>query len=158
MATKASAGPSAPPDRFSIPKFRFMNTIIVGAGASGLSTAYHLAKRCQDQSQDYRGARIIVIDVLEDAFAAASLYNSGLLSYQWFSGDQQELARYSYACYEHIAEQDESFRETTGYGDHSNFRLCRGNMESTAQDPEWLNVPTGWHLESDPIDGRAATM
>ncbi len=157
MATKASADPCVPSEQFPIPKFK--NTIIVGAGASGLSTAYNLAKRCQeDQSQDHRGDRIIVIDVLEDTFAAASLYNSGILSYQWFSGDQQELARYSYACYEDIAEQDENFRETTGYGDHSNFRLCRGSMESTSQGPEWLKIPTGWHLEPDPIDGRAAAV
>ena len=157
MATKASADPCLPSEPFSIPRFK--NTIIVGAGASGLSTAYNLAKRCQeDQSQDHRRDRIIVIDLMKDTFAAASLYNSGILSYQWFSGDLQELARYSYACYEDIAEQDDNFRETTGYGDHSNFRLCRGSMESAAQCPEWLNVPTGWHLEPDPIDGRAATM
>lgn len=157
MANKASADPCIPPEQLPIPKFK--TTIIVGAGASGLSTAYNLAKRWQeDQSQDRRGDRIIVIDVLEHTFAAASLYNSGILSYQWFSGDLQELARYSYAWYEDIAEQDENFRETTGYGDHSNFRLCRGSMEFTAQCPEWLNVPKGWHLELDPIDGRAATM
>ena len=42
--------------------------------------------------------RIMVIDVLEHTFAAASLYNSDVLSYQRFSGGLQELARYTYAC------------------------------------------------------------
>ena len=150
---KASAGSYVPPERSPAPKFK--TTIIVGGGASGLCTAYNLAKRCQDQSQNHR---IIVIDVLEHTFAAASRYNSGVLSYHWFSGDLQEFARYTYGCYEDIAKQDENFQETSDYGDKSNFRLCRGSRESIAQGPEWLNVPAGWHIEPDPIDGRAATM
>ena len=66
--------------------------------------------------------------------------------------------RYTYTCYEDIAEQDETFRETLGYDDHSTFRLCRCSTESTAQGLEWLNVPQGWYIEPDQVDGGAATM
>ena len=147
---KASAGPHLPPERSSATK-----TIIVGGGASGLCTAYNLAKRCRANGQNHC---VIVIDKLDDVFAAASRYNSGIISYHWCSGDLRDFARYTYACYEDIAQQDENFRKTTDYGDQSNFRLCRGSVESIARGPEWLNVPAGWHLEPDPVDGRAAIM
>lgn len=145
-----SAGPCLAPERSPATK-----TIIVGGGASGLCTAYNLAKRCRAQGQNHC---VIVIDMLEDMFAAASRYNSGILSYHWCSGDLREFARYSYACYEDIAKHDESFPKTADYGDQSNFRLCRGSVESIAQGPEWLKVPAGWHLEPDPVDGRAAIV
>ena len=130
-------------------------TVIIGAGVSGLSTAYSLAKRYRDKHQCNR---IIVIDALEDLFAAASLYNSGILSYQWCSGDVKDFGEYSYAFYEDLAAQDECFRKCTGYRDHSTFKLTRGDLASDLGAPDWLTVPKGWHIEKDPVDGRAATM
>ena len=68
------------------------------------------------------------------------LYNSGILSYHCLLVDLHKMAIYTYASNEDITEQEESFRETVGYDDHSVLQSCRGSMESTAQGPEWLNV------------------
>lgn len=54
---------------------------------------------------------MIVIDCLEEPFAAASGYNSGVLSYQWFSGELRTFGGYTYTFHEDLAHQNEDFRK-----------------------------------------------
>lgn len=129
-------------------------TVILGAGVIGLSTAYHLAKR----PRKHPGHRIIVIDIQKHLFAAASQYNSGILSYQWFSGDLRKFAEYCCEFYEDLSSKDSGFRKQTGYRDHSNFRLVCGASPSGVEAPRWLAVPEVSHVEDDPKDGKAAIM
>lgn len=130
-------------------------TLIVGSGICGLSTAYNLAKR---QPKDGQTHRIIVIDALEDVFGAASSLNSGIVAYQWFTGDLRDIAEYSYRIYEQLAQADSTFKRTCGYHAHSISKLVPGRSSSPAQVPTWLNIPEAWHVEEDLGNGRAAAL
>ena len=136
------------------PTIKGRTSVILGAGVIGLSTAYHLARRRGQKASH----RIIVVDIQVDPFAAASKYNSGILSYQWFSNNLRELAEYCYAFYEDLGNNDGDFQNLTGWREFSNFRLVRGDSPSVDGAPDWVAVPEGWHIERDPEDGRAATV
>lgn len=112
-------------------------SLIVGAGICGLSTAYHLAKR---QSKD------------------GNSLNSGVVAYQWFTGDLREIAEYSYKIYEQLARTDSTFKRTCGYHDHSILKLVPGRSPLPVQVSIWLNIPEAWHLEEHLGRGRAVAL
>ena len=121
-------------------------TVITGGGISGLPTAQILAKRYREEDQSYR---INVIDGLEEPFAAASGYNSGVLSYQWFSGELRTCGGYTYKFHEDLAHQNKDFRKKCGYRGQSNFRLSHGAHPSVAGVPKWLYTPNGFYVQAD---------
>lgn len=130
-------------------------TLIVGAGICGLATAYHLAKR---QTKDERERRIIVIDIRKHVFGASSGLNSGIVAYQWLTGDLREIAEYSFNIYKHLSKEDPKFQRTCGFHDHSILKLKTGISPSCARIPAWLDIPEGWHVEEVPGEGQAAAL
>lgn len=71
-----------------------METIVVGAGSIGLSTAYHLALH-----QASHNKRIIVLDALSKPFGATSGSCTGCLHYEFREPEGEhlfELGKYSF--------------------------------------------------------------
>lgn len=84
-------------------------------------------------------------------------YNSGVLSYQWFSGELRTFGGYTYKFHEDLAHQNEDFKKKCGYRGQSKFRLSHGAHPPVARVPKWLYLPNGFYVQADIADGIAAT-
>lgn len=83
------------------------NTVILGSGVIGLSSAYYLL---QHQSGD----SIHLIDSANELFASASGFAGGFLAKDWFRPELMPLAELSFEEHRKLAEE-ENGRERWGY-------------------------------------------
>lgn len=111
----------------------------------GLSTAYWLGQRNKTQQH-----KVIVLENQNQCFQGASGYNSGLLSYHWFSGGLRELADHSFSIYLELARERTDFRYTCDYHENSLFQAHWGEGPTDPRAPHWMNIADAWHLESEP--------
>ncbi|KAK1244554.1 hypothetical protein MKX07_003353 [Trichoderma sp. CBMAI-0711] len=83
------------------------DTVILGSGVIGLSTAYYLL---QHQS----GSTIHLVDSANELFASASGFAGGFLAKDWFRPELAALAALSFEEHRRLAEQ-ENGRDNWGY-------------------------------------------
>ncbi|KAL7934238.1 FAD dependent oxidoreductase [Trichoderma chlorosporum] len=83
------------------------NTVILGSGVIGLSSAYYLL-------QHQPGDSIHLIDSANELFASASGYAGGFLAKDWFRPELAPLAELSFEEHRKLAEE-EGGREKWGY-------------------------------------------
>ncbi|KAL6866748.1 FAD dependent oxidoreductase [Trichoderma novae-zelandiae] len=83
------------------------DTVILGSGVIGLSTAYYLL-------QHQPGASIHLVDSANELFASASGFAGGFLAKDWFRPELAALAALSFEEHRKLAEQ-ENGRERWGY-------------------------------------------
>lgn len=119
-------------------------TVIVGAGVAGLCTAYHLAKAIHESAtknphHHHHRHKIIVVDSANEAFAATSSTNTGIISYTGFEEDLLPLARYSYDQWETLGRENTHFKTRCGYREGSNVALKNGSLEGE-DIPNWIHA------------------
>ncbi|EHK19005.1 uncharacterized protein TRIVIDRAFT_43790 [Trichoderma virens Gv29-8] len=83
------------------------NTVILGSGVIGLSTAYYLL-------QHQPGDSIHLVDSANELFASASGFAGGFLAKDWFRPELMPLAELSFEEHRKLAEE-ENGRERWGY-------------------------------------------
>ncbi|PTB64682.1 FAD dependent oxidoreductase, partial [Trichoderma citrinoviride] len=83
------------------------DTVILGSGVIGLSTAYYLL-------QHQPGSTIHLVDSANELFASASGFAGGFLAKDWFRPELTPLAELSFEEHRKLAEQ-ENGRENWGY-------------------------------------------
>lgn len=83
------------------------DTVILGSGVIGLSTAYYLL-------QHQPGNTIHLVDSANELFASASGFAGGFLAKDWFRPELAALAALSFEEHRRLAEQ-ENGRDNWGY-------------------------------------------
>ena len=76
---------------------RMANTVILGSGIIGLSTAYYL-------SQHQPGSTIHLVDSSPELFASASGYAGGFIAKDWFQRSVSSLAELSFEEHRKLAD------------------------------------------------------
>lgn len=83
------------------------NTVILGSGIIGLSTAYHLSKH-------QPGSTIHLVDSSPELFASASGYAGGFIARDWFQDSVSSLGELSFEEHRKLAEEHGG-RDNWGY-------------------------------------------
>lgn len=140
------------------------NTVIVGTGIIGLSTAYYLSQR-------QPGSSIHLVDASTELFSSASGYAGGFLARNWYPDTANGLAELSYEEHERLANEFDGrskwayFKSiTVNYdpkakrreGDAKDWLLegtSRAGLVETRRDPGHGEVPP-WlrRVEGDAVD------
>jgi glycine/D-amino acid oxidase-like deaminating enzyme len=63
--------------------------------------------------------QVIVLEARNQCFQGASGYNSGLLSWHWFSDELRQLAHHSFRIYQNLAREAVDFKEICDYHEDS---------------------------------------
>ncbi|KAH7037514.1 FAD dependent oxidoreductase [Microdochium trichocladiopsis] len=101
------------------------NTVILGAGIVGVSTAYYLSKH-------QPGSTIHLVEASPELFASASGKAAGFLARDWFPPASTELGALSFEEHRRLAEQDDGAR-TWGYSKSTSLSLAFGKGRSVAK-------------------------
>ncbi|KAI0125278.1 FAD dependent oxidoreductase [Xylariales sp. AK1849] len=94
------------------------NTVILGAGIIGTSTAYYLSKHQTPSS-------IHLVELSPELFASASGYAGGFLAKDWFSPAMAELGALSFREHRKLAER-ENGADKWGYARSTSISLSPG--------------------------------
>ncbi|KAF2429154.1 nucleotide-binding domain-containing protein [Tothia fuscella] len=97
------------------------NTIIIGTGIIGCSTAYYLSESPRSQAQS-----IHLVEAAPELFKCASGLAGGILAEDWFSPDLTSLGALSFKLHKELAEAHNG-KERWGYS--------RSTASSLSQDP-----------------------
>ncbi|RAL68493.1 hypothetical protein DID88_007221 [Monilinia fructigena] len=160
------------------------NTVILGTGIIGLSTAYYLSL-----SQD--PTTIHLVDPSPTLFSSASGYAGGFLSRDWFAEELSELGHLSFEEHKKLADEHQgdekwgySVSKSMGYVSHiaagksrksgkkgargDDWLRCGGSRVETAsrneardaavEGPEWLKRSEGDELEVISEEGSTAQI
>ena len=145
-------------------RFAMSNTVILGSGIIGLSTAYYLSQR-------QPGSSIHLVDSSPELFASASGYAGGFLARDWYPPLLKELAELSYDEHEKLANEFGGSEKwayaksvTVNYdpkakkrhGDAKDWLLegtSRAGLVEERKDPEDGEIPS-WlrRVEGDGVD------
>lgn len=107
------------------------DTVILGAGIIGVSTAYYLSSFQNPKT-------VHLVEPSPKLFASASGYAGGFLAADWFVSSVAELGRLSFDEHKRIAEEY-SGRERWGYSRSTSVSLTRGRKGSgTTRGDDWL--------------------
>lgn len=132
-------------------------TIIVGGGSIGLNTAYHLALLAKASEQP---RRIVVVEIFNETFAAASGQNTGCLHHE-FREDEgpilEPLGKYSFQLWGERAE-DADFRAAVGYRAHNFFELNPGSGFGLEKLPDWLQYDPSWDVDESVLSSPSAMV
>ncbi|KAB8295983.1 hypothetical protein EYC80_008800 [Monilinia laxa] len=114
------------------------NTVILGTGIIGLSTAYYLSL-----SQD--PTTIHLIDPSPTLFSSASGYAGGFMSRDWFADELSELGHLSFEEHKKLADEHQgdekwgySVSKSMGYVSHIAAENSRKNGKKGARGDDWL--------------------
>lgn len=127
------------------------------AGSIGLSTAFILAQSFFNASVK---ARIIVIDIFDKPFAAASSQCTGCFHYAFPEKESQPLVplgKYSFDLWAAQAES-EDFKKRTGFRAHSCFGVNPGIGKGIEALPDWIQSKSTWDIDQDVLGPRNATV
>lgn len=118
----SSASPKPPAD-----------TVILGAGIIGTSTAYYLSD-VQDAT-----SRIHLVEASPQLFASASGYAGGFLAKDWFSQPVAQLGALSFALHKELAEQH-CGRDRWGYSPSIGISASDGGARGagTVSGHDWM--------------------
>ncbi|KIW08295.1 uncharacterized protein PV09_01213 [Verruconis gallopava] len=110
------------------------NTIIVGSGIIGLSTAYYLSKSPSTQAQS-----IHLVDSSQELFQCASGLAGGFLAADWFAPAASALGALSFKLHRELAEKHDG-REKWGYSPSVSvsYAISRSNKVKTVRSPNWV--------------------
>jgi glycine/D-amino acid oxidase-like deaminating enzyme len=124
---------------------RTKTTVIVGGGVNGLSIAYWHGRMKENHQ-----CEVIVLEARNQCFQGASGYNSGLLSWHWFSDELRQLAHHSFRIYQNLAREAVDFKEICDYHEDSLFQAHCGEGHTDHYAPAWMKTDKGWYLQSEP--------
>ncbi len=112
------------------------NTIILGTGIIGLSTAYYL-------SQSVTPFSIHLVDPSPILFACASGYAGGFIAQDWFSAPVAPLGKLSFEEHKKLA-KEKGGREKWGYSSSRGFSYApgKGNGKAKEKGEDWLRQGT----------------
>lgn len=160
------------------------NTVILGAGIIGLSTAYYL-------SLSQEPTTIHLVDPSPTLFSSASGYAGGFLSQDWFAEELSELGHLSFEEHKKLAREHQgdekwgySVSKSMSYVSHvaaensrksgkkgargDDWLRCGGSRAETAsgneavdaavEGPEWLKRSEGDELEVISEEGSTAQV
>ncbi|PQE33654.1 FAD dependent oxidoreductase superfamily protein [Rutstroemia sp. NJR-2017a WRK4] len=120
------------------------NTVILGSGIIGLSTAYYL-------SQGLQPSTIHLIDPSPALFSSASGYAGGFLARDWFSAACAELGELSFEEHRKLAEEYNG-GEKWGWGWSTSFSFVAGQKQSAngkaTRGDDWLRGDGSRAVES----------
>ncbi|KAI9723078.1 MAG: hypothetical protein M1828_004326 [Chrysothrix sp. TS-e1954] len=150
------------------------NTVIVGAGIIGLSTAYYLSGSGNTAPQS-----IHLVESASSLFASASGYAGGFLAEDWFSTAVAPLGALSFRLHKELAEQHDG-RTRWGYSRSTGTSLSDGRGSARGDDwlrdggsraevtgkhefwegqgPAWLTKRKGQNMEIISEDGSTAQV
>ena len=106
-------------------------TLILGAGIIGLSTAYYLSLTSPDPSA------IHLLDAAPALLTTASGYAGGFLASDWFSAPTASLGALSFALHAELAAEFNG-RERWGYSRSTGTSLTYGDGGGRARGDDWL--------------------
>jgi glycine/D-amino acid oxidase-like deaminating enzyme len=107
------------------------NTVILGTGIIGVSTAYYLSLSQPPSS-------VHLVESSPTLFASASGYAAGFLAANWFSSDVSALGRLSFEEHKRLAEEFGG-REKWGYMKSQAISYSAGSGSGNkARGDEWL--------------------
>ena len=108
------------------------NTIILGAGIIGLSTAYYLCL-----STDTPATSIHLVESSPQLFASASGYAGGFLASDWFAAPVAELGALSFRLHTELAAQHNG-RERWGWSRSTGTSLASSASRGLGSGHDWL--------------------
>lgn len=126
-------------------------TVIIGAGIIEFCTAYHLAKTHHRRNAH----KVLVVEAAEQAFAAASGSNTGILTDFSSNKGLLDLAQYSYHGWETLKDELSS---KCGYKEGVNYSVKHGSGTGQNLLPEWVRREAEWDAVKDPDHGKMAIM
>jgi glycine/D-amino acid oxidase-like deaminating enzyme len=111
------------------------NTVILGTGIIGVSTAYYLSLSQSPSS-------VHLVEASPKLFASASGYAAGFLAANWFSSDVAALGKLSFAEHKRLAEEFGG-REKWGYMKSQALSYSAGRSSGkNARGDDWLREGT----------------
>ena len=119
------------------------NTVILGSGIIGLSTAYYLLEH-------QPGSTIHLVESSPTLFASASGFAGGFLARDWFQPSVASLGALSYREHESVAEK-EGGHEKWGYAKSVTVSYQPGARPAYGKDEDWLSAGSS---RADAVDGR----
>jgi hypothetical protein len=123
------------------------NTVILGSGIIGLSTAYYL-------SQSLQPSTIHLIEPSPTLFASASGYAGGFLARDWFAAACAELGELSFEEHRKLAEEYNG-GEKWGWGWSTSFSYVASRKGSAngkaARGDDWLRGDGSRAVESNGV-------
>lgn len=122
-----------------------MDTLIVGSGIIGLSTAYYL-------SRTQPGHTIHLVDSSPSLFASASGYAGGFVARDWFSGSLAPLGRLSFDEHRRLAGEHVG-RETWGYA-----RTVTVSHDVRTGQGDWLSTGGSRAATVETLDKNPASV
>ncbi|KAF2761364.1 nucleotide-binding domain-containing protein [Pseudovirgaria hyperparasitica] len=113
------------------------NTVIIGAGIIGCSTAYYLS-----QSTNTAAQSIHLVEASEELFKCASGFAGGFLAKDWFAPVVAPLGALSFQLHRELAEKSNG-RERWGYSSTITSSLSRDSEEAVdGSGEDWLRDGT----------------
>ncbi|KAL2355325.1 FAD dependent oxidoreductase [Cryomyces antarcticus] len=111
------------------------NTVIIGAGIIGCSTAYYLSESPRTQAQS-----IHLVEASPKLFASASGYAGGFLASDWFSPSVAPLGALSFKLHKELADKHDGrmkwgYSRSTGTSLNHESNVVGGNKERAE---DWL--------------------
>ena len=119
------------------------NTVILGSGIIGLSTAYYLLEH-------QPGSTIHLVESSPTLFASASGFAGGFLARDWFQPSVASLGALSYREHESVAEK-EGGCEKWGYAKSVTVSYQPGTKPAHGKDEDWLSAGSS---RADAVDER----
>lgn len=123
------------------------DTVVLGAGIIGLSTAYYLAKLSKESAEEHT---IHLVEPCPQLFSSASGKAGGFLAKDWFNPTMAPLGELSFRLHQDLADQNNG-RAKWGYSPSISYSLDRNASLRADSDTESSNQD----LDSEPISPRS---
>ena len=108
------------------------NTVILGGGIIGVSTAYFLS-----QSPEIPASSIHIVEAAPELFASASGFAAGFCAKDWYSSSVAPLGELSFNLHKKLAHENNG-KENWGYSRSTGTSFAEGPRRGERGD-EWLN-------------------
>lgn len=121
---------------------RMPDTVVLGAGIIGLSTAYYLAKLSKDSGVEHA---IHIVEPCPQLFSSASGKAGGFLAKDWFNPTMAPLGELSFRLHQELAEQHNG-RAKWGYSPSISYSLdrnasLRGDSDTDSSNQDFDSSP-----------------